>query len=78
MAVKQLDRHGTKANKEFLVEVTKLSHLQHPNLVQLIGYCADGDQRILVYEYMQSGGLKYHLHGIFVVVIILVLNTLMT
>ncbi|XP_023757056.2 probable serine/threonine-protein kinase PBL24 [Lactuca sativa] len=64
VAVKQLDRHGTKANKEFLVEVTKLSHLQHPNLVQLIGYCADGDQRILVYEYMQSGGLKYHLHEV--------------
>ncbi|KAI3751571.1 hypothetical protein L2E82_22661 [Cichorium intybus] len=64
VAVKQLDRHGTKANKDFLVEVMRLSHLQHPNLVQLIGYCADGDQRILVYEYMQMGGLKDHLHEV--------------
>ena len=63
VAVKQLDRHGTKANKEFLAEVMMLSRLQHPNLVELIGYCADGDQRILVYEYMKKGSLNHHLHG---------------
>ncbi|KAF5790099.1 putative protein kinase RLK-Pelle-RLCK-VIIa-1 family [Helianthus annuus] len=64
VAVKQLDRHGTKANKEFLAEVMMLSRLRHPNLVELIGYCADGDQRILVYEYMQMGSLKNHLHEV--------------
>lgn len=64
VAVKQLDRHGTKSNKEFLAEVMMLSLLRHPNLVELIGYCADGDQRILVYEYMKVGTLKDRLHGI--------------
>lgn len=41
-----------------------LSLLHHPNLVNLIGYCADGDQRLLVYEFMPLGSLEDHLHGI--------------
>ncbi|PWA63646.1 serine/threonine-protein kinase PBS1 [Artemisia annua] len=45
-----------------LVEVLMLGLLHHPNLVNLIGYCADGDQRLLVYEYMALGSLDYHLH----------------
>ncbi|TYK02588.1 serine/threonine-protein kinase CDL1-like [Cucumis melo var. makuwa] len=60
-AVKQLDRNGFQGNKEFLVEVLMLSLLHHPNLVNLVGYCADGDQRILVYEYMAKGSLEDHL-----------------
>ena len=42
-----------------------LSLLHHQNLVNLVGYCADGDQRILVYEYMQNGSLEDHLLGIY-------------
>ncbi|XP_058072552.1 probable serine/threonine-protein kinase PBL23 [Magnolia sinica] len=61
VAVKQLDRNGLQGNKEFLVEVLMLSLLHHPNLVNLIGYCAEGDQRILVYEYMPLGSLEDHL-----------------
>ncbi|XP_055811455.1 probable serine/threonine-protein kinase PBL25 [Solanum dulcamara] len=61
VAVKQLDRSGTQGNQEFLVEVSKLTLLKHPNLVNLIGYCADGDQRILVFEYMPMGCLNDHL-----------------
>lgn len=63
VAVKQLDRNGLQGNREFLVEVLMLSLLHHPNLVNLIGYCADGDQRLLVYEFMPSGSLEDHLHG---------------
>lgn len=63
MAVKQLDRNGLQGNREFLVEVLMLSLAHHANLVSLIGYCADGDQRILVYEYMPSGSLEEHLFG---------------
>ncbi|KAL3838487.1 hypothetical protein ACJIZ3_023078 [Penstemon smallii] len=61
VAVRQLDRSGTQGSKDFLVEVMMLSLLHHPNLVDLIGYCADGDQRLLVYEYMPSGSLRNHL-----------------
>ncbi|CAK9328667.1 unnamed protein product [Citrullus colocynthis] len=64
VAVKQLDRNGLQGNREFLVEVLMLSLLHHPNLVNLIGYCADGDQRLLVYEFMPLGSLEDHLHEI--------------
>lgn len=63
VAVKQLDRNGLQGNKEFLVEVLMLSLLHHDNLVNLIGYCADGDQRLLVYEYMPLRSLEDHLLG---------------
>ncbi|XP_026425757.1 probable serine/threonine-protein kinase PBL7 isoform X2 [Papaver somniferum] len=62
VAIKQLDREGLQGNREFLVEVLMLSLLHHTNLVSLIGYCADGDQRLLVYEYMPLGSLEDHLH----------------
>lgn len=64
VAIKQLDRNGLQGNREFLVEVLMLSLLHHPNLVNLMGYCADGDQRLLVYEYMPLGSLEDHLHDI--------------
>ncbi|KAL1807246.1 hypothetical protein ACET3Z_030314 [Daucus carota] len=50
--------------REFRVEVDILSRLEHPNLVTLIGYCADGKNRFLVYEYMHKGNLQDHLNGI--------------
>ncbi|MCD9646330.1 putative serine/threonine-protein kinase pbl23 [Datura stramonium] len=61
VAVKQLDRNGFQGNREFLVEVLLLSLLHHPNLVTLVGYCSDGDHRILVYEFMSNGSLEDHL-----------------
>ncbi|XP_060211379.1 probable serine/threonine-protein kinase PBL23 [Lycium barbarum] len=61
VAVKQLDRNGFQGNREFLVEVLLLSLLHHPNLVTLVGYCSDGDQRILVYEFMSNGSVEDHL-----------------
>ncbi|KAK7333563.1 hypothetical protein VNO80_30338 [Phaseolus coccineus] len=61
VAVKQLDRNGFQGNREFLVEVLILSLLDHPNLVNLIGYCAEGEHRLLVYEYMVNGSLEDHL-----------------
>lgn len=62
VAIKQLDRNGLQGNREFLVEVLMLGLLHHTNLVNLIGYCADGDQRLLVYEYLPLGSLDDHLH----------------
>lgn len=64
--MKQLDRNGVQGDREFLSEVLTLSLVHHPNLVNLIGYCADGRQRILVYEYMQEGSLEDQLLGKYV------------
>ncbi|XP_039064163.1 receptor-like kinase LIP2 [Hibiscus syriacus] len=61
VAVKQLDRNHMKGCKEFLVEVARLSLLRHANLVSLVGYCADGDQRLLVYEFLPGGSLEDNL-----------------
>ncbi|KAM0019561.1 putative protein kinase RLK-Pelle-RLCK-VIIa-1 family [Helianthus debilis subsp. tardiflorus] len=58
VAVKQLNLNGLQGNQEFIVEIFMLSLLRHSNLVTLIGYCADGDQRLLVYEYMPLGSLE--------------------
>lgn len=66
VAIKQLDRNGLQGNKEFTVEVLMLSLLHHPNLVNLIGYCADGEQRLLVYEFMSLGSLENHLLGMWI------------
>ncbi|XP_044483749.1 probable serine/threonine-protein kinase PBL5 [Mangifera indica] len=61
VAIKQLDRSGGQGIREFVVEVLTLSLADHPNLVKLIGFCAEGDQRLLVYEYMPLGSLEKHL-----------------
>lgn len=63
--MKQLDRNRLQGNREFLLEISALSTLNHPNLVDLIGYCVDGDQRLLVYEFMPLGSLEDHLLGMF-------------
>ncbi|XP_042402309.1 probable serine/threonine-protein kinase PBL21 [Zingiber officinale] len=61
VAIKQLKQDGYQGSNEFLVEVLMLTVLRHPNLVNLIGYCAEGDERLLVYEYMCKGTLEDHL-----------------
>jgi hypothetical protein len=63
VAIKQLDKHGFQDNKAFLTGVAKLSQLHHENLVDIVGYCADGDQRLLVYESVPAGTLEDHLYG---------------
>jgi serine/threonine protein kinase len=42
-------------------EVHFLGALHHPNLVKLFGFCAEGCNRLLVYEYMSCGSLEKHL-----------------
>ncbi|KAG9441398.1 hypothetical protein H6P81_017252 [Aristolochia fimbriata] len=53
-----------EGNRVFLVEVLMLSLLHHPHIVELIGYCADGNQKLVVHEYMPLGSLEDHLHGL--------------
>ncbi|XP_076887157.1 putative serine/threonine-protein kinase PBL7 [Bidens hawaiensis] len=61
-AVKKLNRDGLQGHKEFIVEITMLSLVCHPNIVNLIGYCSENDNLLLVYEFMPLGSLEEHLH----------------
>ncbi|XP_062200773.1 probable serine/threonine-protein kinase PBL3 [Phragmites australis] len=61
VAIKKLKPEGFQGHKEWLTEVDYLGQLQHQNLVKLIGYCSDGNNRLLVYEYMPKGSLENHL-----------------
>ena len=45
----------------FQAEVIFLGQLRHLNLVKLIGYCCEDDERLLVYEFMPRGSLENHL-----------------
>ncbi|CAN4095262.1 unnamed protein product [Withania somnifera] len=61
VAVKLLNLEGDQGHMEWLTEVVLLGQLRHPNLVKLIGYCWEDEQRLLVYEYMARGNLENHL-----------------
>ncbi|CAN0866762.1 Probable receptor-like serine/threonine-protein kinase At4g34500 [Linum grandiflorum] len=63
IAVKNLLNNKGQAEKEFKVEVEAIGKVRHKNLVGLIGYCADGSPRMLVYEYVDNGNLEQWLHG---------------
>ncbi|KAJ6715367.1 hypothetical protein OIU85_026830 [Salix viminalis] len=48
---------------EFAVEVEILARVRHKNLLSLRGYCAEGQERLIVYDYMPNLSLSSHLHG---------------
>ncbi|GKU91731.1 hypothetical protein SLEP1_g5558 [Rubroshorea leprosula] len=50
-------------NRDFEAELEILSNARHVNIVNLLGYCAEMGERLLVYEYMPNGALHDHLHG---------------
>ncbi|KAI4377333.1 hypothetical protein MLD38_014978 [Melastoma candidum] len=61
VAVKSLKLAGLQGHREYMAEVEFLGQLYHPNLVKLIGYCIEDDQRLLVYEFITRGSLENHL-----------------
>ncbi|XP_052175771.1 PTI1-like tyrosine-protein kinase At3g15890 [Diospyros lotus] len=63
IAVKRLKVWSSKAEMEFAVEVEILARVRHKNLLSLRGYCAEGQERLIVYDYMPNLSLLSHLHG---------------
>ncbi|KAK9996567.1 hypothetical protein SO802_021253 [Lithocarpus litseifolius] len=63
IAVKQLSSKSKQGNREFVTEIGMISALQHPNLVRLYGCCIEGNQLLLIYEYMENNSLARALFG---------------
>ncbi|XP_072981352.1 PTI1-like tyrosine-protein kinase At3g15890 [Typha angustifolia] len=63
IAVKRLKVWSNKAELEFAVEVEILGRVRHKNLLSLRGYCAEGQERLIVYDYMPNLSLLSHLRG---------------
>ncbi|CAO2192771.1 unnamed protein product [Urochloa humidicola] len=61
--VKNLDGFFSEPDKEFILQVQAVSRLKHDNVVQLLGYCVDGNVRAVIYEYSLRGSLHDILHG---------------
>ncbi|KAG5522830.1 hypothetical protein RHGRI_034845 [Rhododendron griersonianum] len=58
VAVKKLNPDAFQGFREFQAEMETLSKLRHPNIVTLLGYCATGSDRVLIYEYIEKGSLN--------------------
>ncbi|XVF39105.1 hypothetical protein PTKIN_Ptkin01aG0008700 [Pterospermum kingtungense] len=57
VAIKRLEKVVAEGERDFTNEMKAIGKTHHKNLVQLLGYCYDGTNRLLVYEYMKNGSL---------------------
>ncbi|KAK4804858.1 hypothetical protein SAY86_004675 [Trapa natans] len=63
VAIKVLGTDSKQGEKEFQTEVMLLGRLHHRNLVNLVGFCAEKGQHMLIYVYMGRGSLASHLYS---------------
>ncbi|XP_076927986.1 putative receptor protein kinase ZmPK1 [Bidens hawaiensis] len=60
-AIKKLKNSGEQGEDEFQAEISTIGRMNHMNLIETWGYCAEGNNRLVVYEYMENGSLANNL-----------------
>ncbi|XP_054796749.1 L-type lectin-domain containing receptor kinase IX.1-like [Prosopis cineraria] len=59
IAVKKISANSKQGEREYFAEICTIGRLRHKNIVQLLGWCHEGEYLLLVYEYMQNGSLDH-------------------
>ncbi|XP_058005578.1 proline-rich receptor-like protein kinase PERK3 isoform X2 [Hevea brasiliensis] len=62
VAIKKLKHMSRQGENEFMAEIGTLNRIHHRNLVNLIGYCSEKANRLLIYEFIPNNSLRDHLH----------------